>query len=84
MRQANSVAQFGSSPKTLLSIGRKIANAVEPNQDGRIHIEKIKAPTPAEFIAGLDLAVERGWFVLTKAALTSRYSLAASRRVSCK
>jgi len=40
-------------------------------QDGRIHIEKINAPflyrlkgTPAEYKAGLDLAIERGWLVL--------------------
>ena len=49
----------------------EIANTVEPVQDGRIHIEKINAPmlyehkaTPAEYKAGLDLAIERGWLVL--------------------
>jgi hypothetical protein len=47
------------------------ANAVEAEQDGRIHIEKINAPflfreraTPAEYSAGLKLAIERGWLVL--------------------
>jgi hypothetical protein len=37
-------------------------------QDGRIHIEKINGPflfrqhlTPAEYKAGLDLAIARGW-----------------------
>jgi hypothetical protein len=36
-------------------------------QDGRIHIEKINAPflqaggSPAEYGAGLDLAIVRGW-----------------------
>ena len=46
----------------------EIANTIEPVQDGRIHIEKINAPflyrergTPAEYGAGLDLAIERGW-----------------------
>jgi hypothetical protein len=46
----------------------EIANAIEPVQDGRIHIEKINAPflyrdrrTPAEYGAGLKLAIERGW-----------------------
>jgi hypothetical protein len=46
----------------------EIAKAVEPVQDGRIHIEKINAPflhkergTPAEHSAGIKLAVERGW-----------------------
>ena len=40
-------------------------------QDGRIHIEKINGPflfrekgTPAEYKAGLDLAIERGWLWL--------------------
>ena len=45
----------------------EIANAVEPIQ-GRIHIEKINGPflfrdrgSPAEYGAGLKLAIERGW-----------------------
>jgi len=49
----------------------EIANSVEAVQDGRIHIEKINAPflfrehaTPAEYSAGLKLAIERGWLVL--------------------
>jgi hypothetical protein len=49
----------------------EIAKAVEPVQDGRIHIEKVNAPflykergTPAEYGAGLKLAIERGWLWL--------------------
>jgi hypothetical protein len=49
----------------------EIANTVEAVQDGRIHIEEINAPflfreraTPAEYSAGLKLAIERGWLVL--------------------
>ena len=49
----------------------EIANAAEAVQDGRIHIEKISAPflfreraTPAEYSAGLKLAIERDWLVL--------------------
>jgi hypothetical protein len=45
----------------------EIANSVEPVQDGRIHIELINGPflftfkgIPAEYKAGLDLAIERG------------------------
>ena len=45
----------------------EIANAIEPVQ-GRIHIEKINEPflfrdrgSPAEYGAGLKLAIERGW-----------------------
>ena len=44
------------------------AHAFEPVQDGRIYIEKLNGPflfddegTPAEYTAGLDLAIERGW-----------------------
>ena len=46
----------------------EIANATEAVQDGRIHIEKINGPllfneggSPAEYIAGLELAIARGW-----------------------
>jgi hypothetical protein len=46
----------------------EIANSVEAVQDGRIHIEKINGPflfrekgTPAEYKAGLELAIERSW-----------------------
>ena len=64
-----------SSPPTDLSpIPRRslleIANNVEVVQDGRIYIELINGPllfregaTPAEYKAGLDLAIERGWLV---------------------
>jgi hypothetical protein len=45
----------------------ELANAVEPVQDGRIYIEKINGPfiyqlkgTPAEYKAGLDLAIAKG------------------------
>jgi hypothetical protein len=45
----------------------EIANMVEAPQEGRIHIEKINGPmlyefraTPAEYRAGLNLAIERG------------------------
>jgi hypothetical protein len=46
----------------------EIANSVEAVQDGRIHVEKINGPflhdlrdSPAEYLAGLNLAIERGW-----------------------
>ena len=45
-----------------------LAHAVEPVQDGRIHIEKINGPflfkdkgSPAAYGAGMKLAIERGW-----------------------
>jgi hypothetical protein len=46
----------------------EIASTVEPVQDGRIHIETINGPflfthggTPAEYSAGLELAIAKGW-----------------------
>jgi hypothetical protein len=49
----------------------EIANSVEAVQDGRIHIEKINEPflyrergSPAEYGAGLKLAIDRGWLWL--------------------
>ena len=49
----------------------ELANAVEAVQDGRIHIELINGPflfelkgTPAEYTAGLKLAIERCWLVM--------------------
>jgi hypothetical protein len=49
----------------------ELVNAVEPVQDGRIHIEKINGPfiyqlkgTPAEYKVGLDLAIAKGWLWL--------------------
>ena len=47
------------------------AHAFEPIQDGRIYIEKLNGPflfgdkgTPAEYSAGLQLAIARGWLQL--------------------
>jgi hypothetical protein len=49
----------------------EIANSVEAVQDGRIYIELINAPflyehkgSPAEYKAGLDLPIARGWLAL--------------------
>jgi hypothetical protein len=49
----------------------ELANAVEPVQDGRIHIEKINGPflfqlkgTPAEYMVGLERASAKGWLWL--------------------
>jgi hypothetical protein len=49
----------------------EIANSVEPVQDGRIYIELINWPflyeakgSPDEYLAGLKLAIDRGWLWL--------------------
>ena len=58
---------FADPEKAALKL-LEIANTVEPVQDGRIHIEKINGPflfkeggTPAEYGAGLELAIANGW-----------------------
>jgi hypothetical protein len=47
------------------------AQAFEAVQDGRIYIEKLNGPflyvdrgSPAEYTAGLELAISRGWLKL--------------------
>ncbi len=52
-------------------------------QDGRIHIEKINGPTlfqlkamPAEYKAGLDLTIERGWLHLHESGTFVRFAQA--------
>jgi hypothetical protein len=54
----------------------EIANAVEAIQDGRIFSELINEPplfehkaSPAEYKAGLDLAIARRWLTLVPAPL---------------
>ena len=61
----------------------EIANSVEAVQDGRIQIEKINAPflfreraTPAEYKAGLNLAIERGWLVLQQSGTYVKFTQA--------
>jgi hypothetical protein len=63
----------------------ELANAVEPVQDGRIHIEKINGPflfqlkgTPAEYKAGLDLAIAKGWLVTHESGTFVRFTLAGA------
>ena len=52
------------------------AQAFEPVQDSRIYIEKINGPflfgdkgTPAEYSAGLELAISHGWSCMGAARL---------------
>jgi hypothetical protein len=63
----------------------ELANAVEPVQDGRIYIEKINGPMlfqfkamPAEYKAGLDRAIERGWLVLHESGTYVRLTQAGA------
>ena len=59
----------------------EIANSVEAVQDGRIHIELIKGPmlfehkaTPAEYTAGLKLAIDRGWIEMHESGTFVRFT----------
>jgi hypothetical protein len=61
------------------------ALAFEPVQDGRIYIEKINGPflyvdrgTPAEYSAGLKLAIERGWLVIHDSGTFVRFTAAGA------
>jgi hypothetical protein len=65
----------------------EIANSVEPAQDGRIHIEKINWPflsefkgSPAEYAAGLKLAIERGWLWLHESGTYVKFTEAGQMR----
>jgi hypothetical protein len=63
----------------------EIANSVEAVQDGRIHIEKINGPflfefkgLPAEYGAGLKLAIERGWLWLHESGTYVKFTQAGA------
>ena len=59
----------------------EIASTVEPVQDGRIHIELINGTflfkdkgDPAEYGAGMKLAVERGWLTILESGTFVRFT----------
>ena len=63
----------------------EIANSVEAVQDGRIHIELINGPmlfvhkaTPAEYKAGLDLAIAQGWLWLHESGTYVKFTQAGA------
>ena len=63
----------------------EIASTIEPVQDGRIHIELINGPflsnymgSPAEYGAGMRLALERGWLVMHESGTFVRFSPAGA------
>ena len=74
-----------ADPETAARKLVEIARTIEPVQDGRIHIEKINAPflykeraTPAEYSAGLRLAVERGWLVMHESGTFVKFTQAGA------
>ena len=63
----------------------EIANSVEPAQDGRIFIELINWPflhdlrgSPAEYKAGLEAAISRGWLVLHESGTYVKFTQAGA------
>jgi hypothetical protein len=63
----------------------EIANAHEPYMDGRILIERVNGPmlfqekaTPAEYKAGLDYAIDKGWLLLHESGTFVRFTQAGA------
>ena len=63
----------------------EIANTIEPNQDGRIYIEKINGPflfqdqaRPEEYAAGIKMAVARGWLSMHESGTFVRFTSAGA------
>jgi hypothetical protein len=63
----------------------EIASTVEPAHDGRIFVELINRPfifkdkgSPAEYGAGMQLALERGWLVMHESGTFVRFTPAGA------
>jgi hypothetical protein len=70
-----------ADPETAMQKLLEYANAFEPIQDGRIYIEKLNGPflfeakgSPAEYKAGLELAIERGYLKLHESGTFVRFT----------
>jgi hypothetical protein len=74
-----------ADPETAARKLIEIANSVEAVQDSRIHIELLNGPflfdlkgTPAEYTAGLKLAIERGWLVMHESGTFVKFTQAGA------
>jgi hypothetical protein len=63
----------------------EIANSVEAVQDGRIYIELVNGPflfehkgSPAEYKAGIDLAIAHGWLWLHESGTYVKFTPAGA------
>ncbi len=63
----------------------EIANGLEPYMDSRLLVERINGPflfelkgTPAEYKAGLDRAIEKGWLVMHESGTYLRFTQAGA------
>jgi hypothetical protein len=74
-----------ANPETAARKLVEIANSIEPVQEGRIFIELINWPflselkgTSAEYKAGLDLAITRGWLTLDRSGTYLKFTQAGA------
>jgi hypothetical protein len=74
-----------ADPETAARKLVEIANSVEAVQDGRIFIELVNAPflyehkaSPAEYKAGLELAIARGWLLLHESGTYVKFTTAGA------
>jgi hypothetical protein len=63
----------------------EIASTIEPVQDGRIYIELLNGPflfshggSPAEYGAGIKLAIERGWITMHESGTYVKFTQAGA------
>ena len=84
-RRSQAVVLPGHAAPGSLPPHGHIAAAFEPIQDGRIYIEKLNGPflfgdkgTPAEYSAGLKLAIERGWFEIHDSGTFVKFTAAGA------
>ena len=63
----------------------ELANGLEPYMDARLLVERINGPflyefkgTPAEYKAGLDRAIEKGWLVMHESGTYLRFTQAGA------
>ena len=63
----------------------EIASTIEPVQDGRIYIELLNGPflfshggSPAEYGAGIKLAIERGWITMHESGIYVKFTQAGA------
>jgi len=63
----------------------EIANRLEPYMDSRLLVERINGPflyelkgAPAEYKAGLDRAIEKGWLVMHESGTYLRFTQAGA------
>ena len=63
----------------------EIASTIEPVHDGRIYIELLNGPflfshggSPAEYGAGIKLAIERGWITMHESGIYVKFTQAGA------